>query len=97
MGWTSGDRTGDRDTTRRYEYNPSFDLLIDRDPDHRPSDSRRWIFDRGQKVGCVLEIKDDIGTVLGVLILVGEAEPSDPLGKIQHGVSLLSMDDIRYS
>lgn len=92
MGWTKGGA----DEPRQYSYTPKWDHNEDRCPDHRRSDSNCWYFDKGKKVGCVLEVKKDDGTVIGVIILDGESDPKDPLGKLRHGVSVLSIDEIRY-
>lgn len=57
--------------------------------DQRCSSSPCWYYDNGKKIGCVLAVRRENGTPLGHIVLEGEVDPRDPLGKVQHGVSLL--------
>lgn len=96
MGWKR-DSEQPFDDPKTYVYAPKWSKTIDYSPDHRPSDSEVWYFDHGEKVGLVLQIKADDGTVLGALVLRGASKVTDPLGKVEHGISSFSIDEIRYS
>lgn len=63
-----------------------------RQSDLRPSKGACWYFDNGPTIGCVLQVRDDNGAPLGHLVLQGASDPLDRLGKVQHGVSIITED-----
>jgi len=70
---------------KSYVYEPKWTKDIDRDPDHRPSDSGLVIEDRGEDVVMVLPVRG-----LGVLVIRGNA------AKEWHGVSSFTKEQIQF-
>lgn len=71
---------------KSYEYKPSWEKLVDYNPDRRPSESGLVIEDRGSDVVMLLSVRG-----LGVLIIRGANL------KQWHGVSEFTSEQIQFS